>query len=141
MKLRKALVAAMGIAVASGRGNPEGLSTRSVADTAPSTCERTDPVGDASIRDSAFEVAPYQDVARRPSLGWTVASSSKWTWPLPYPAVRSSAGACICWTGPFVSTLIRRPPRGDSRGHPGITSTAPNTSFSSYGTEQGSVAS
>src|SRR5438309_1620133 len=64
MKMRNALIAAMAIAVVSGRGNSEGLSTRSAADTAPSTCERTDPVGDASIRDQAFEIAPYQDIVK-----------------------------------------------------------------------------
>src|SRR5438876_8040418 len=63
MKLRNALVAAMGIAIASGRGNSEA-GTRPAADTAPSTCETLDPAGDASIRDQAFEVAPYQDIVK-----------------------------------------------------------------------------
>jgi hypothetical protein len=46
----------------SGTGNSQALSIRSGADTESSTCAITDSVADASTRDQAFEVAPYQDI-------------------------------------------------------------------------------
>jgi hypothetical protein len=49
---------------ASWPANAQGLSSRSVAEAAPLTCERTDPEGDASIKDQAFEVPPYQDIVK-----------------------------------------------------------------------------